>query len=318
MLEPIVPLAPARFSTTMVWPSASPTLPPTSRAMRSSGPGGNGTTMVIGFAVGQPWATAASVPASPNTARQQPTNNRKAASSQIGPVMAASDTKRACASRESLRGLRWLRREWNRWSKSACSSARSSCDIGVPPSRRSSAFACATACGPAISSSSIRRASACSFASAGQSCVDEADAHRLVGLEPLAGQEIAAQAGGRRSRAERSESADPARSRAAPPASRKMHRAPQSPRRSSTPARHRRRCRRRERARRSAWRADRARGRRAGMVARGFPGSVDAGAGAPISAPTQKCLPAPRSTTTRTAASAASRASSASNASSMA
>jgi hypothetical protein len=43
-----------------------------------------------------------------------------------------------------------------------------------------------------------------------------------------------------------------------------------------------------------------------------------AGAAAPISAPTQKCLPDPRSTTMRTAGSAASRVTSPSNASSIA
>src|SRR5947209_3414874 len=54
MLAPSVPLAPTRFSTTTIWPSAPASLLPTSRATRSSaGPGGNGATNVIGFAVGQ-------------------------------------------------------------------------------------------------------------------------------------------------------------------------------------------------------------------------------------------------------------------------
>ena len=45
----MVPLAPVRFSITMVCPSGPSIFFATSRATRSSaGPGGNGTTMVIG------------------------------------------------------------------------------------------------------------------------------------------------------------------------------------------------------------------------------------------------------------------------------
>ncbi len=174
------------------------------------------------------------------------------------------------------------------------------------PAGAGAAFACAAASGPASSSSSIRRASAASATSAAQSCVDEADAHRLVGREALARQQIAAQAARARSRAGRTESAAPARSRAAPPASRRMR-----PSRGDhdVAAGHERDAaadagavdERDGRLRR----ADRARGRRPGMVARGR--LLAAGAGAPISAPTQKCLPAPRSTITRTAGSAPSR-----------
>ena len=54
MADPIVPLAPLRLSTITVWPSASLSLEATSRAIMSTvGPGGTGTTMVIGLAVGQ-------------------------------------------------------------------------------------------------------------------------------------------------------------------------------------------------------------------------------------------------------------------------
>ena len=54
MADPIVPLAPLRLSTITVWPSASLSLEATNRAIMSTvGPGGTGTTMVIGLAVGQ-------------------------------------------------------------------------------------------------------------------------------------------------------------------------------------------------------------------------------------------------------------------------
>src|SRR3954467_10231198 len=47
----MVPLAPVRFSTTTDWPGAAASRPASRRAARSSaGPGGNGTTMVTGFA----------------------------------------------------------------------------------------------------------------------------------------------------------------------------------------------------------------------------------------------------------------------------
>src|SRR5262245_8833555 len=49
-----MPLAPLRLSTITVWPSASWSLPATMRAIWSTvGPGGTGTTMVIGLACGQ-------------------------------------------------------------------------------------------------------------------------------------------------------------------------------------------------------------------------------------------------------------------------
>src|SRR5262245_30758321 len=68
----MVPLAPLRFSTTMVCPSASPILPATRRATRSSaGPGGNGTTMVMGFAASQPCAAAVSARAQQAASRQR-------------------------------------------------------------------------------------------------------------------------------------------------------------------------------------------------------------------------------------------------------
>ena len=54
MLDPIMPLAPLRLSTITVWPSDSLSLAATSRASMSMvGPGGTGTTMVIGLAAGQ-------------------------------------------------------------------------------------------------------------------------------------------------------------------------------------------------------------------------------------------------------------------------
>src|SRR5262245_31225210 len=55
--EPMAPLAPARLSITTGCPNASLSLGPINRTTTSSGPGGNGTTTVIGR-VGQPWAPA--------------------------------------------------------------------------------------------------------------------------------------------------------------------------------------------------------------------------------------------------------------------
>src|SRR5947208_323772 len=69
MFAPIVPLAPVRFSTTADWPSAPPIFVAVRRATRSSpGPGGNGTTTVIGFAAGHGCADAGS-PGRKQTAR---------------------------------------------------------------------------------------------------------------------------------------------------------------------------------------------------------------------------------------------------------
>src|SRR5262245_31885719 len=54
-----MPLAPLRLSTITVWPSASPSFGAISRAIKSTaGPGGVGTTRVIGLAAGQLWAAA--------------------------------------------------------------------------------------------------------------------------------------------------------------------------------------------------------------------------------------------------------------------
>src|SRR3569833_2207055 len=54
-----MPLAPLRLSTITVWPSATWSLAATSRAIMSTdGPGGTGTTMVMGLAVGQACANA--------------------------------------------------------------------------------------------------------------------------------------------------------------------------------------------------------------------------------------------------------------------
>ena len=59
MPDPIMPLAPLRLSTITVWPSDSLSLAATSRASMSMvGPGGTGTTIVIGLAAGQACAKA--------------------------------------------------------------------------------------------------------------------------------------------------------------------------------------------------------------------------------------------------------------------
>src|SRR5262245_65434466 len=59
MVDAMVPLAPLRFSTTTDWPSSWRSLSATRRAMKSTaGPGGTGTTIVIGLAVGQACAAA--------------------------------------------------------------------------------------------------------------------------------------------------------------------------------------------------------------------------------------------------------------------
>src|SRR5438132_249906 len=90
MFDPIVPFAPTRFSTTMVWPSAPPVLAAMSRATRSSaGPGGNGTTIVIGFPAGQVWAIAIPLPSSPNVARRYAVKRRRRS---IGSSSPASST----------------------------------------------------------------------------------------------------------------------------------------------------------------------------------------------------------------------------------
>ena len=60
--EPIEPLAPLRLSTITLWPSESWSLAATSRAIMSTeGPGGTGTTMVMGLAAGQLCAEASPV-----------------------------------------------------------------------------------------------------------------------------------------------------------------------------------------------------------------------------------------------------------------
>src|ERR1041384_7229117 len=64
MADPIMPVAPLRLSTITVWPSASLSFPATNRAIMSIvGPGGTGTTMVIGLAAGQGCASAGAHPA---------------------------------------------------------------------------------------------------------------------------------------------------------------------------------------------------------------------------------------------------------------
>jgi hypothetical protein len=58
-VDPIMPLAPLRLSTITVWPSASLSFSARSREIMSMvGPGGTGTMMVIGLAVGQVCAQA--------------------------------------------------------------------------------------------------------------------------------------------------------------------------------------------------------------------------------------------------------------------
>ena len=71
MVDAIEPLAPPRFSTTTAWPSDCRSFSATMRATKSTaGPGGTGTTIVIGLAVGQ-GCSAAALPPEP---QRQPTH----------------------------------------------------------------------------------------------------------------------------------------------------------------------------------------------------------------------------------------------------
>ena len=216
----------------------------------------------------------------------------------IRPVTTALDTRRACASRESSRGLRRLRPNGIAGRNRPAARRDSSCDSGVPPSRRSSALACAAAFGPAISSSSIRRASA-ALSPRRRKAHGPGRCAAPRRPEPLAGQEIAAQlAGVDRAQKDRN----------------------QRSRREAEPhLRHREECvvgrdhdvaaaHQRDTAA-DAGAVNERDGRFRDPIERvadgrdgraRFPGSAGCVGAAPISAPTQKCLPAPRSTIART------------------
>ena len=193
--EPIVPLAPARFSTTMVWPSASPTLPPTSLRDEIERPRRKRHHDGDRLRRRPDCGCARAVAGKMDIAARTTIERRRRSIDESSTIAPALDTKRACASRGSWSRPSIASSEWKRWSKSACSSARQlRGDRRSAPGGEAAPWRARRRRGPASSNSSIgARQAPASPASAGQSACDEADAHRLVGLEAFARDEIAAQ-----------------------------------------------------------------------------------------------------------------------------